>query len=1229
MPWTAKQQQVIDERNKTILVSAAAGSGKTATLVERIFRKITDAEHPADISSFLVVTFTKAAAAQLREKLMQKLEEAQREYPESEHIARQNILIQSADITTIDSFCLNIVKEYFSFLNLDPSVNIGDPSMMDMLKQDVFRQLFEQKYQEMYESEKETEFSYLLDLFCDGKKDDNLKALIDRIYKQMSSFPDPKRFLEQARECLLIEEEEDLNHATWMKAMFEYLHKKANAALRLNDMCLRICDEEEGPDHYRPQIESDREKLCAILHACDYVSMKQALELKWNPLSRKKTSKDPELVETCKNIRKEYKDEFDLKKIDSFKQPLQEILEDMKQLKTYLLPLLALTEEFVNLFMQEKMKRKMLEFSDISHMAYKLVCAGYDENGCAYPTEIGKAIAKRYDEIYIDEYQDSNYLQEDILTAVSGLHRGIYNMFMVGDVKQSIYRFRMARPEIFVNKYNRFTEDGPEIKIELNHNFRSKEGVLYAINFFFYQLMGKDLGKITYDENQALVPGKKFPEFPKQAKEQPDVEILIADSDNSGNLTDKMLMQYGNPDKDYLEGYMIANKIRSLFDNEAPMMVYDEKKEKYRPVQYRDIVILARSLKDYGNALYQALSSQGIPVYLEKSTGYFQAVEIQVILSMLSVIDNSRQDIPLSAVLLSPIGQLDESELAFVCASVRGQVSENLCLYEICEYYVEEWEDTDIAKKIKSLLNLIEELKETKQHVSVSELIWELLQKTGYYEYVSAMPAGKIRRSNVDMLLEKAVQFENGYYKGLFHFLQYVDKLKLMEKDEGEASVVSEDADVVRIMTIHKSKGLEYPIVFVAGLGKQFNKMELKDNVLVHPDYYLAAMSMNRAGRYKHNTAIRSIYGCLEEEEMMAENLRVLYVAMTRAKEKLILTAGVRDFSAMKDKYAYVQEVDDAMLPYNIRKGVDSYIKHILACMQRYDILGKQYHADGRIQMVVYNKEQILTDIHPEEMKARLAIEEIAQMAQTVPEYDFYTRNRDSFSYCYPHKKMTELAGKLSISDIKKMKAYDGKGYDISTEFANAILDNGKEKSHSGKSQNASFSGAERGTIIHKFMELFPFTSFKNACNQAEFIRERKQELLQTGIFDKQEISVISETKIMNFLQSELGCRMIEAACRGELFKERQFSASVPVSLVYDVCEDDIVVVQGIIDAYFYEGSYAVVMDYKTDVADEKTLIGRYKAQLASYAEVLERLTGKKVKEQIIYSFHLDKMIIL
>ncbi|MGN0367365.1 MAG: helicase-exonuclease AddAB subunit AddA, partial [Wujia sp.] len=1128
MPWTTKQQQVIEQRGKNILVSAAAGSGKTATLVERIFQKVTDAEHPMNIQDFLIVTFTRAAAAQMKEKLLRKLEEALSKEPENEHLAKQNLLVHSADITTIDSFCFNIVKDHFDALSLDPAIQIGDFGMLEMLKYDVMTEVFEEQYAKIGK-EGNPEFELLLDVFCEGKKEDGLRELLDMIYLQMSSVPDPDRFLQEARAALMIEDMDALNDAPWIKEMMKQVRNRANAGKKTAEFCVQICQRADGPNQYETQFVSDVEKLDRLANAKTYDEMRAVIEEKWATLSRKKSECDVNLANQCKELRSRYKD--DLSKLDCFKQSASDILEDLAVMRAYLLALLDLEEVFMNRFFEAKKARKMLEFSDISHMAYKLVCAGYDEEGIAIPTEIGMEIANQYQEIYIDEYQDSNYIQEDILTAISGYSSGENHLFMVGDVKQSIYRFRMARPEIFMEKYRRYPkevlEEERNLTIELNHNFRSREVVLRCINYFFYQLMGEDLGGIVYDEGQALVPGKEFAK-PKELEVASQVEFLCVDTEDTGALPKDTI---NSLNKDEVEAMMIANRIHELVNPQSKLCVVDEETEEYRKPKYRDIVILARSVKGYGEILYNTLRAQGIPVYLERSQGYFQAVEIQVILSLLAVLDNSGQDIPLCAVLLSPIGKMDESELALIQAYVRAHATTRLTLYEACEYYELEHENEALGKKIRDFLDLVETLKEEKQSLSVSKLIWKILTMTGYYDYVSAMPAGEIRRANIDMLLEKAVQFENGYYKGLFHFLRYVEKLKQMDSDEGEASVLSEDADVVRIMSIHKSKGLEFPIVFVAGMGRKFNRQELSNNVILHPDYYLTSMAMHTKGRYKRNTAIRSIFASLEQEASMAESLRVLYVAMTRAKELLILSSSVKNMPEQLEKLSYLAENEEKLLPYDVRANADSYLKQLLACMIRYERLAAEYSVEDSIAFSVKSAEEVLHAGIERDLQSGYEHSKWKAEAAQVEADAYYEQLKTSFSYLYPHQAMTQIGGKLSTSDIKKMKAYDGQEYDTNQELSEHV-----EKKEKGEEKTAGIPPSQKGTIIHKFMELLPFEEVEGIDNLKDYLLQYKNRLVEQGVWTKEEAAVIYVDRIAAMLQSPLGGRMIAAACRNELF---------------------------------------------------------------------------------------------
>lgn len=1257
--WTDKQQQVIDARDASILVSASAGSGKTAVLVERILTKVIN-ERTVDgerfnIDDFLVVTFTKAAAAQMREKIAARLEKELEKRPEDEHLARQLVLVNHADITTIDSFCLGLVKEHFSLLNLDSVFQIADNGMITLLQADVMKELMD----EQYNREDNVDFRRLLDYFECNESDENLQSAIYRIFNVASSYSCPKEWIADAKQRLCIKTVEELNQSDWMQLFLNTVRAQARDAIILIKDLLAICESGVGPDVYVPAISDDLAKVEMICNATDYGTFRLAFETNWTRLaSAKKGEYEPEVIEDCKAKRDVYKKIIN--DCNMFDVSQEEIVEQIASISEFLLPLLDLVVLFMDKFDQIKDKRKLMTFADVEHLAYQLVCEG-KVDGKQVPTEVGKQVSKRYKEIYIDEYQDSNFLQEDILCSISGMHRGDYNLFMVGDVKQSIYRFRMARPDLFMHKYKTFMPQGDEIKIELLHNFRSRDIVLRATNYFFYQLMGEDLGGIAYDENAALVTGRSFPDE-EDCNISRNVEVLVVNCDSEIVIDDEAAEEtLPTVDTSHmtglqLEAHMVAQKIYEIVNGKDPLYVYDDEGGDYRQATYRDIVILARSIKGTGETMRNALAMYGIPVFLEDPKGYFNAVEIRVILSLLAVIDNSRQDIPLSAVLLSPIARITDNELACICAQFKEKNGHRVLLYDKCCYYMEEFEDA-ISDKLKTFFAMLDELKDKKTTMSISALIWEALQCTGYYDYASAMPMGAKRKANIDMLLEKANAFENGYYKGLFHFLCYIDKLKLQDADFGEANILGDDEDVVRIMSMHKSKGLEYPIVFSSGLGRNFNKLDLNQMLVIHSDYGLSSMMFSEQGRYKKKTFVRNVYRTLLDNESVAEELRILYVAMTRAKEKLYLTGAVRSYESACEKLTFPVEEDSYLLPFGARKKAKSYLEYILACMQRYEELADELDVEDILNVSVYSVEQIAANINSGMILDQIKKEDLKSLALVYSENDeYYEQFKEAFAYIYPYKIFTEMKGKMSISDIKKMKAYDGQGYDADTEFmyskeqTDAVspeilqdTDSAQEELITSKSeeqdkkdsdtprQASKVTGALYGTIVHKFMELLPFEELADVDEKEyyDYVKSLKQTFLAQGIFDEEEVNVISVRKIVTMLQSNLGKRMIQAAASNQLYKEQQFSAGIKPSEIEDNLTetDDLIIVQGIVDAFFYEDGEIVVMDYKTDHADETVIKGRYEAQMEYYARILEQLTGCTVKERIFYSFYLGKEV--
>ncbi len=1232
---TPEQERAINVRDANVLVAAAAGSGKTKVLVDRIVGKVTDKDNPVNVDQFLVVTFTNAAAAQMRDKIRGKLQKALYNNPSDAHLCRQQLLINRADICTIDSFCLKLVKENFNMLDIDSSFTLGDTGIMEMVKSEVMDRLFEELY-----DKKDAEFKVLVDIFGSKDKEDELKKAVANVYNKASSYPIPSIWYANAKSSFEIKDEDDFNGLKWVEYYINSVKTEISCVLKDIDYAETLCNLPDGPARYVDALEGDRALVERVANMTTYQELREELSQGWTGLARiKKDECDEALKDKVQKLRAKYK-----KSISELlpNKTYQEVMEELEQLGSYIIPLVKLTEKFDEEYMKEKKLRRMFEFSDIAHMAHSLVCSGYDEEGKPIPTELAKNKSLSIEEIYIDEYQDSNFLQEEILYCVSGNFRDYPNMFMVGDVKQSIYRFRMARPDLFIGKYDTFKDTGDNIKILLNNNFRSRAEVLLPVNYFFYQLMGKDLGGIEYDESVSLVPSAILPEptdeqasFVSQNTEIMLLNLENTDEDGLSSQEDDY-DEMKNMENIELEAHMIAGRIKELLDQDNGMLVYDEvevdgqEQRIYRKASYKDVVILTRSMSGLGEIFYNVLTAHGIPTYVSDPKGYFEAVEIKAVMSLLSVIDNSKQDIPLASVLLSPMVGLDESDIATICDYSREKKLQYL--YDKCQLYILEFKDV-ISEKLSDFFHLLERLRVKSNELSISQLIWESLDETGYYTYVSAMPMGHRRKANLDMLLDKAEVYENGYYKGLFNFLRYVDKLKVNQVDFGEAAVVNEDEDVVRIMTMHSSKGLEYPIVFVSALGKYFNREDNKNNLIINNDYYLAMKYMNRSKRYSKETLIRRAFKDIDICEGLAEELRVLYVALTRAKEKLIITGHIKQYTNLMDKCERLLGESRLLLPYVNRKKANSFIELLVQCMARFDELKDTYNVADKLTIKIIDKTMLAIStkntIEDRVHKVKRLMEQLEeQRIQAVTEEIIKCFKQD-----YPYQKFTELKSKLSVSDIKKMKAFDGIGYEEDEFSYNEQTFEASTEEHSDDSCQGKLTGAVRGTIVHKCMELIDFASLDGEEDLYKFAKAHKKKLKDQGIFDDIELGAINCKKVANMLKSNLGQRMIKAATRGELFKEQQFSIGFLASQIFDVDvkedADDTIVVQGIVDGYFVEDGAIVVMDYKTDACDEETLIGRYKAQLKYYGDTLAKLRGLPVKEMIMYSFSMEKEVSL
>ena len=1185
MPWTKQQQKVIDQRDADILVSAAAGSGKTAVLVERIIQKITDEKHPIDVDRLLVVTFTKAAAGEMKERIMAALDEKVREFPGNQHFVKQLSLIHKAQITTIHSFCMKLIRDYFYVLGIDPNTVPGDEGRLSAIRQEVLDDLLEEAYEA-----KEEDFIHLIEAYSPGKNDDTISEYILKLYQNARSHRQPYHWLDLAQENICVETMEQFQNAPFMKIILRDAKISIDGAVNLIKEALQLAQVPQGPYFYETTLKKDLENIEIIQEAqtfsklCDTFGKLEKPRLSGR---KKKTDViDENLKEQCKALRKRAYDLLEDLQSAYFYKNEKEIFHELKQIKSPILGLIKLTREFMTRYDERKKNDNIMDFDDMEHFAMDLLIDHYDENGNPVPSKIAKEKADGYEEIYIDEYQDSNYIQDAILRSVSKEFEGGHNMFMVGDVKQSIYSFRLARPELFLEKYHRYQKENEQYQlIELRNNFRSREQVLTFVNDIFYQIMHETLGNIEYTQNVALVPTMEFQEEGCDAK----TELLLLDQ------TD---VKESQEDAIVLEARMIATRINEMVNGEHPMMVTgrdEDGKTILRKAKYSDIVILLRSMKGNAEVIQKELMDAGIPAFANSQKGYFDTVEIRTLLSLLSVVDNIYLDIDMAALLRSPMIKMSEEELAKLkIVGAKNTLYECLC------------ETRDKIENSKKALELLELLRGAKTYLPLTQLIWLALEKTGYYHYVGAMPQGKKRQGNILMLIEQAKSFESSQIKGLFHFVRFMQQCKEYDMDYGEANTMSEDQDLVRISSIHKSKGLEYPIVFVSKIHQKFNLRDANGSMIFHGDYFIGADHIDPFSRTKQRTILKNMIRNQMNKESLGEELRVLYVAMTRAKEKLILT-GIK-----KEEFDWNAKGEITVI--DLLSG-RCYYDWICKALPR--IPKKDY------RLKIYTLEDLLWQQEGNELIHEMDRQIFYHSLLDHVKEDKVNQLKQQFAYEYRNVEETKGRLKYSVSEIKRMSQQADE-----EESLYSVIRQGKEKRiPTFIKERKKISAASKGTIIHKVLELLDFS--KNHTMKS--LNEDIKEWIRLGKLKQEYDKVIYRKEILSLTRSDLGKRMKVASKNGRLYKERQFVTGVRfVDMNQEAKTDDYVVVQGIIDVYFEEEDGLVLVDYKTDRVmdgEEELLIRRYHSQMESYKQALEKISAKPVKEIYIYSVTLQKTI--
>jgi ATP-dependent helicase/nuclease subunit A len=1245
--WTVEQQAAIDARDCNLLVAAAAGSGKTAVLVERILQLILKDE--AELDRLLVVTFTNAAAGEMRERigaaLMKALDENR---GDSRHLRRQMNLLPKASISTLHAFCIRIIRQYFHVINLDPGFRIGDDTECSLIRLDAIDDLFEKEYEKGSEK-----FYGLVERFGNNRQDTPLQDLVLRLHGFIQSKPDPERWMEVRVQDFALKEEE-IGASPWYQALLSQIRMDLAGAMDLLQDALALCRKPGGPMAYEANLLDDLSQLEDLLSLTQHRGLRACCQaypgIKFKNLKRCGRDVEDSLKEAVQEQRNQAKAIFKNLGDGFLSVGLEHSVEQLNELYPYMQYLCDLVFKFDREYRRQKQERGIIDFNDLEHYALDIL-----KN-----EEVAEELRSKYSYIFVDEYQDSNLVQETIVNKIARED----NLFLVGDVKQSIYRFRLADPSVFLSRYRAsLPEEGTKNRrIDLNRNFRSRPSILNAVNYLFRNIMSAQFGEMDYDGNAALYPGLNTEDLP-----DPETELHLVEKAEAGK-------EDPDPDTESLsdievEAGIAAQRVQSLVGTELP--VPGEKGgQGVRTVDYRDIVVLMRSTVGWAAVFQEVFAAAGIPVYADVNTGYFEALEVKTVIALLKVVDNKCQDIPLLTVLRSPIGGFCADDLIRIRTVSHGRF-----FWQAATEYAANREDR-LSRRLRDFYGNIAQWQMASRYLSMEDFIWKLYTESGYYSYVGAMPGGEQRQANLRILLDRAHQFQQTSIKGLFRFIRFIDKLQNSSGDMGAARILGENENVVRIMSIHKSKGLEFPVVIAAGLGKQFNRMDTNADVLFHKDLGLGPKYVNPETRQTCDTIARSAMKQVIRMESLSEEMRILYVAFTRPKDKLILLGSVRDLGKAAGNWA------KSFTPYSLSRGKcfldwicpplirhpdGSPLRELAGAAETEESLAEdpsvwkvELHDRGEViglaREGAQNKKAMLYRLeNPEEYLKSLEEEKDSKPAEKDTRKDLGKKDatqtdqkdlgdqekdlleesrktvNDRFSWIYPYRCSITVPSKLSVTEIKNMLGLRGAELPGKEDTVVKVLSDPMPSliDHPGFLESSrKFTGAERGTIVHFVLQHLDLSQVDNE----EKIRRQISGMVEKELLTQEEAEAVDVGILDSFFCSRTGLRIRNA--KG-VRREVPFNLRKKASEVMEGMEtgDDNLLIQGIMDCVFEENGRWILVDYKTDYVDPRggvrKLVDRYRVQIDYYTEALEKITGKPVGERILCLLSINQAVSL